>query len=317
VQLYKNLFFMKAVYLFFDGILIVSIMQYIKDKGARITAFKLWCINPVLLFGAYMFGQFDIMPAALVVLSLVFMGKNNKWWGFFFLSAAALLKTYPLFIIFPFLIIETNSKRDAIINCSAIALPWLVFFVPLYFLSDGYVMNSIFPKFYFVNSADLIWMNVRKVVFLFLYMVLLKECVVQKKRTTDLRTFQLTIATAVIMLVYTLFFVPIHYFIWVTPLLIILVAEKRIPKWVYWSLISCLFLYSFNSRWTTVTMFSPVAPKFFLNLPSLPDMMHMLSIKWGVVMLAAELVFICIYMGLIAKLLGIFDRGRFFLSFRK
>lgn len=289
---FRYLFFMKLPYLAFDGLCIFAIFQYVGDRSLRMKALKLWSVNPVILYGVYMFGQVDIMPASLAVASLLLIKRGKYWWGFLLLSAAALFKTFTVFLILPFLIVLARSRKAVLKNMTAVIIPFILVLLPLYISSRGCVMVSLFPKFYIERSAAIPWPFVQKMIFTGLYLFLTFTCFKLRKEREGVSVLGLSISA--LMLVYTLFFVPVHYFVWVVPFLVIAVCLRVVPAWLYWFQIFCLFVYNLNSPKTTTALLAPVNPRFFYGLPGVPDLMHSLSIRWGAVMLGAQLVFIAV-----------------------
>ena len=299
---FKYLFLMKLPYAAFDCLCIIVMMKFVDEKRQKMNALKLWSFSPVLLYGVYMFGQIDIMPASLALVSvLLFKEKRNRW-GFFLLSMAALFKTYTIFLILPFLVMFSRSWRDLAKNLAAAAVPFIFILLPYYISSRGYVINSIFPRFYVADVTAGSWQYVQKAIFLGLYLFLLFACHKSARKGEGMPVLVVSIST--LMILYTLFFVPVHYFIWVTPFLILAVCLKFVPAWLYYFQMLCLFTYSLNGAGTTTGLLAPLNPGFFLGLPGLPDMFHQLNIRWGMVMLSARLVFTAICVLVAMELIG-------------
>jgi len=60
-----------------------------------------------------------------------------------------------------------------------------------------------------------------------------------------------------------------QWFVWVMPLLILLVIESKELRLLYWVLVICFFVYTFNWRKSlSWDLFSPLNLNFFNNLPS-------------------------------------------------
>ncbi|MFH1362974.1 MAG: glycosyltransferase 87 family protein, partial [Candidatus Omnitrophota bacterium] len=299
----RYLFFMKLPYIIFDGVCLYSIFRYLDSNSSRKQALRLWSINPVILYGIYAFGQIDLIPAALTALAILMVKEKKTWLAFLILSIAALFKTFTIFLIVPFIIVLTDSRKDLLKNLIAAIVPFVLIFVPFCFSGGKNAINSLFPVFYVNPSSDVLWYAVQKVIFIGFYAVLIFACFKLKKDQTG--STPLRIAIAVLMLIYILFFVPIHYFVWVIPLLITAVCVNIVPEWLYWIQIVCLFLYNLNSANTTTCLMLPIDPDFFSNLPGLPDIMHGFSIRWGAIMLGARLVFtalcLLIAMGMIGR----------------
>ncbi len=286
---FRHLFFMKAPYLVFDALCVYAVLRYLGDRSSKIRALKLWCFNPVILYGVYMIGQADIMPASVAVLAVLMMKEHKLWWGFFLLSTAALFKTFAGFMILPLLIFLSRSVKGLLKNLVPVVIPFVLVALPFFISSRGYVINSFFPAFYAGGVAATPWPLVQKAVFMGLYLLLISTCFRAKREPDGISVLDISISS--LMLVYVIFFVPVHYFVWVIPLLMIAVCQGVIPAWVYHGLVICLFVSNLNSAGTTTALLEPLNPRFFHGLPGLPDLMHNLSIRWGAVMLLARLVF--------------------------
>lgn len=302
---FKYLFFMKAPYLIFDALLLFSILRYLDVDQHRASAVRLWCFSPVILFGTYVIGQFDIIPASLAVFSILMIKRNKVWWGLFLLSTAVFFKTFTVFMILPFFIVLTASKKEIFKNIVAIAVPVVLIFIPFYIYSRGLIMNSLFPPYSLESVSELsaFCMSIQRIIFVGLYCALIVKCFKLKKNLNATTVLKMSIAT--LMIVYTMFFVPVHYFIWVIPFLIIAVCCNILPRWLFWIQIICLFVYSFNSPGTTTGLFRPLNPELFINLPGLPDIMHGFSIRWGAIMLISRLFFTAVCVIIATDFIGI------------
>lgn len=304
---FKNLLFMKLPYVFFDCIMICSLWRYGDNIGQKKQILRLWSINPVILYGIYLVGQMDIMPATLIVLAILCIKRNNIAWAFFALSIAALFKTFALFIFLPFWLALSLSGKERIRNALILGIPCLIVVAPFYFSSRWLFINAFFPPFEPVSldAVSNICFFLQKVIFLLLYVFILKRSFDMKRSYVN--NAELRIVTSTIMALYILFFVPVHYFVWVIPVLMLCVCYELIPRWLYWLQIAMLFLYNLNSANTTTRIFAPVYPDLFCNLQGLPDIMHMYNIRWGVAMLGARLIFVAISIIMSTLLIGKFS----------
>lgn len=285
----RYIFLMKVPYLFYDALLIWALAMMIPGGPARIRGAALWALNPVLLYGIYMFGQMDIMPSAVAALGVLLLMRRQGTWGFIFLGTAALFKTFPLFMVPPLLVVTSRSPKDFLRHSFSAALPMVIVLAPLMLSGGAEVIRSLFPKFYMEGACQSHWLLVRKAAFAVFYILLLIGA--NRKREKADETAILSVAAASVMVLYVMFFAPVHYFVWAMPLLIAALCSGIIPARLYWGLITLVFVYSLNGARTTTQLFAPLDPVFFLGLPGLPDMMHNIGIRWGYVMLGAELAF--------------------------
>ena len=302
IRFFRYLFFMKLPYAVFDAVCFFAIWKYLDDKKARIRALKLWSLNPVILYGVYMFGQVDIMPAALTVLSIFYTKREKFIPAVILLSCAALFKTFSIFLLPLFIVTGVRSYRDVLNRLLLAALPFILVLLPLVMSGGRGSVESLFPGFYLHGNGVLAGLFVRKIIFIMLYFVIAVRCF--RQRGTNEADYLLRYSIAVIMAMYVMFFVPVHYFVWVVPLLIIAVVKGIIPAWLYWGQIVCLFVYNLNSARTTTSLLAPLNPEFFYMLPGLPDLMHKFGIRWGGVMLSAQLLFVLICVIVAMEIIG-------------
>lgn len=309
VTLNKYLFFMKLPYLMFDGICLFAVWKYSAPRGGELTALRLWSLNPVILYGIYMFGQVDIMPAALAAAAILLMSRGRTATAFLLLSTAALFKTFTIFIILPLFIISSRNIKDAMKNIAAVAAPFILIFLPLYLSGKGEALQSLFPKFFQVSGDQFSYCKFVNIgVFAAFYLWLLVIAFLGAgKRPTDHFILKVSIAALMLVYVYSMATFPatVHHFVWVVPILIMAVCSGILPEWLYWLQMLFLFIYNLNSAYTTTGMLAPLDPRFFLALPGLPDMMHELSIKWGMIMLAGQLAFVAVCVVMATDMLGL------------
>lgn len=301
----KYIFLMKLPYVFFDVAGLALVLKFLKDAGSKMLALRLWAFNPVILYGAYMFGQIDIIPAVLVLSAVFLITRKRTQYAFFILSAAALIKTFPIFILPPLFVILTRSKKDLFGNIVAMAIPFVLVVVPYFFSSGGIVISSIFPP-YSAESVDVVekaCYSVQMVIFMVLYSLLMCSCLRMRKECYD-DTWTVRVPIAALMLVYTMLFIPVHYFTWATFFLVIAVCLGILPEWLYWAQIIALFVYNLNGPTTTTALVAPLDPRLFLGLPGLPDIMHKLRIPWGAVMIFARLVFTTVCVLVAVRVIG-------------
>jgi hypothetical protein len=303
-MLFKNLLLMKMPYFLFDALMMFSMWKYADDIGQKKQLLRLWSVNPVILYGVYLMGQVDVMPAALAVTAVLCLKKGRNPLGMFFLSLSALLKTYAVFLFLPLFLTLSASNKERIKNLLFFTLPLAIVLGPFFLSSRWLFVSAFFPQ---IGSVSLdivgrICFLTQRGVFVLLYVLILKYSLGINRPCV--RDTGLKISVAVILALYTLVFVPVHYFLWAIPFLMLCVCLKFIPAWTYWLQIAALFLYALNSPNTTTRLFMPVSPQFFYGLPGLPEMMQALSIRWGYFMLAGQMVFLAICVIMVSDMMG-------------
>ncbi|MBI5199874.1 MAG: DUF2029 domain-containing protein [Nitrospirae bacterium] len=109
---FRAVFLAKVPYLIFDIAIGWLLYKYFKDrddatsfeqKDRAAFAFKLWWLNPVVIFTSYIFGQIDVMMT-FFTFSGVYLAERYKkpYSGSVLLGLGGLIKTIPMFAL-PFL----------------------------------------------------------------------------------------------------------------------------------------------------------------------------------------------------------------------
>lgn len=115
---YRALFIAKIPYLIFDIAMGWLIYSYFKNRGTDSPAhekwpqlaFKLWWLNPVVIFTSYIFGQFDVMATFFLFFAVFVSVKYSKpYVAALLLGIGGLFKSIPMFIL-PFLAFSAKVK---------------------------------------------------------------------------------------------------------------------------------------------------------------------------------------------------------------
>jgi len=119
IEGYSLILFMKLPILLFDllaGIVIVRIVSNLRPKSAPVVAFFVWYLNPYPWYLMEYAGTFDIIPTAVLLLSVLF-AMRGKWAGAgLFLAVASVLRVYPLLALpsFAVYVLAQHSRRAQI-----------------------------------------------------------------------------------------------------------------------------------------------------------------------------------------------------------
>lgn len=284
---------MKIPYIIFDLFCLVLLWRFFKNRDNKLTAFKFWMINPVVIFGSYIFGQFDIAVALFLLLGLILINKKRIYAGMFIIGCASLLKSAPLMLILPLSLLLGNNLKKRVLLLAAAALPIIAVMLPFYFLTGNYALTSLFPKFICAGGAkfiDTVEFLIGKGIFITGYIFIICGLIVKKDKGPEAGFDAWRYMLGIMLLSYFIVYTPIHYFQWVAPLLIIGVANRNIPRSIYVFQIICLFMYAICSRPLSAQLFLPLNPEYLYNLKSLPEYMNQFM-KWGIVMRVARLLF--------------------------
>ena len=103
-HVWRYLFLMKIPYLIFDIFLLTILLKFFSKESDKQLALKYWWLNPIVIYLPYIWGQFDIIPTAIMLLGVYFGTKGHSYKSALLFGLAASFKSYPL-ILLPFLVV--------------------------------------------------------------------------------------------------------------------------------------------------------------------------------------------------------------------
>lgn len=272
---YVFAFLVKLPLLFFDLGCAFILLQMIEDKDKASTVFKFWMINPIVILITYMQGQFDIIPAFLILLSVFFIkqGKMNR--SFFSLGLSIAFKLFPVLLV-PFNLLLSRQVYKKPIMKSRILLLFVLAVGPL-FLSvlpffGSYLSNLSSWQFSAATPGALSF-QLSQFDLLVPYAIVYALLLLFAWQNSSFS--HITIAKyglAVLLSYYALNFFHPQFFIWVTPLIFLLMAyTPNFGKYFLLQLLT-LFIYTFNwGNYYGLYLFTPIYRPFF-SWPSPKDL---------------------------------------------
>jgi hypothetical protein len=280
-QVFKYLFFMKMPYLFVDTAIFLCLFQWVPEKKTILSWF--WAFNPVIIYGTYMVGQFDLMIALVIVLACVAIRKKQYAWAFFSLGLGVVIKKVTIFIFLPTLIILSHDVREFIKNTLFFLCP-IVISVGIFYLQSPTVLEWIMPGVIKGKLVGRHSINIEKIIKLVIlgggYLSVIGLCVYSKVRgeLRDIFEFLLSIYVIVYLLIYSFLSVAVYYFIWVMPLLVYLsCCDRKYAKCTVILSIS-IMVYKIKRDAMCLGLFAPINPDLFYAFPSLNDLS--LPVEW-------------------------------------
>jgi len=275
-HIYRYLFLLKSHYLIFDFGISFLLLRLIEDRKKRFLAFRLWMLNPLVIFTCYLQGQFDILPTFFVLLSLYFVWKAKLAVSLFCLAIGAAFKNFPLLFLIPALIFLGKSKGEKLKLLLWAAIPYLLLTFP-YWGDPGFKRALTTGGGY-----DEVLFNLRVPVgphmvyiFVFGYAIILAFAYFRERARSSQDAFRALWQTELAICLWfyaTVYFHP-QWTVWMMPLLILLIAGDKKLTSLYWFLIVCVFIYTFwwgslLSSW----LFTHVDPGFFRELKPPSDL---------------------------------------------
>jgi hypothetical protein len=109
----------------------------------------IWLFHPTAWYNSAVFGQFDAIAAALLLISLILLLRGRDRWGFVFAGLAILTKQHAAIpALLMIAVVGRNiSKRRLLENCAILAGVFVVFSLPFIFNGNlvNYGRSVLFP----------------------------------------------------------------------------------------------------------------------------------------------------------------------------
>lgn len=133
----RFLFWVKLPHLVLHGLSALVFSKFFSKD--RFEWFLLWFLNPIVIFISFMFGQYEIIAAFFILLSLYFAKEKRMYLTFLALGIGAAYKNFPFLLIFPFLFYFTKGIKEKLFSIFLTVLPYL--------LSLSFFFNKDYLKF--------------------------------------------------------------------------------------------------------------------------------------------------------------------------
>ncbi|MBP7654574.1 hypothetical protein KA977_14220 [Candidatus Dependentiae bacterium] len=254
--IFQSLFFLKVIFLLADAGTAILLCNIFKEKSKQIV--KYWALSPFAVYAIFMYGQFDIIPVAMIIVSLYFFKIEKYEYSFLFLGIGGMLKHFP-FMILPVLFISVPVKfwKKCIFALIAI-LPYII-------LSIAYLNTKSFIDDVILNSAG--YLSSMKIFAGGYGIILILNFVLTFFFNFD--RFYAFIKFGYLTLIWYLICSEFHpqFIIWVIPFIYFLINSKN--RKYYYLLILMYFVYINNwGRNSTWILFMPLDLELTL-LPSI------------------------------------------------
>lgn len=270
--LFLALFLMKLPYLAVEFSLVTICLRMIPDDKDKRTFMVFWAVNPVVIYGTYMVGHLDLIPAFFVALACYFsLRKGKEHWACLSLAVGGLFKVFPIVFLPVILCIASRGLKD-FIRLSLYGVVPVAFIYGVFYLISGEAVFHIFTVLSHDFSASIDFGNL----FLRLCQAGIYGLVcfhILFLRQTRLDYFSL--AQYLLIVYFAVYWghllASTHRYIWFIPFFILLISQR--PQWrkPFYFLLLIIFLAGLRSRKQALGIFAPINPEFFLSFPSLKD----------------------------------------------
>lgn len=229
-----------------DFVILIVLIRWLKGKTRQVLIW--YWLSPVLIYINYFHGQLDVIPMALMMVSLYFLFKNKGLLAFVFAGLAIGAKT-NMVLVLPFylfyLVKENNSNWKVIIksllllfiSVLLINLPYLNSKGMIAMVYNNPVQTQIFDLYYQFNA------NLKVYFIPAVYFVLILYYLSFKFVNRD----QLILFLAFTFLALTLMIAPMQgWYYWILPLLVYFVIKQHIKEKLVFILLSFLYFLYFG-----------------------------------------------------------------------
>lgn len=269
--IYKSLFLLKILYLIFDimtAVVILNIFDMNAEKGK--SALILWITNPVMIFAVYIFGRYEVIPIFFIALCIYLLKYQKIQWASLFLGLSILDRYYALMFL-PILVILVKGgllKRAKIVLISL--MPIALFNV----INKIYLDKS--PAIAFANSSFLDILLSMEIqikssyplytqsiyIFIFLYILVLLSIFDMKEINEKEIYIKFVMYSSIVLLgLYSTTIFSPHYFAWIIPFFVIYYGYTQSRRLIYLHGLQIILLtvYTFNFlRLDSTWLFLPV-----------------------------------------------------------
>jgi len=277
--IFAFIFVSKLPYLIFDFALALLLLHLIDNEKKGLLVLKLWMINPVSLYVSYYVGQFDVIPVFFLALMLYFFKKKKAEWAMLSLGLTSAFKIFGLLLALPLSLIFVKENRGSIarmkraVKLVGVTLLPLVlviltsFLIPAYYISANaagfsFDLNGFFGKtrydrgrpspsyfsglfFYFIDYSSRLatFPSFIDVIYLFpLIYGLFLLGVIHWRNWSFERFWKVILVFFLVYFSTSLFHT--QWFLWVQPLLVLLIVENRKFLSLYLASIPLYFVYT-------------------------------------------------------------------------
>lgn len=269
-QMYRVLFLFKLPYLAFDLGCLIVLGFLVQPAKARRLVIAAWWLNPVLIFGTYVFARHDVITQFFILLSLLQLSRDKAIWALGWLGIAISLRYYPALLL-PLYVLSVRLRRKQWILLILLGLaPFLL--AELYGrISGGFSTFRwliALPHNSYLLSARLpiaMWDNLY--LFPLFYFLLVIHRIYQPDRSWD-SLVSYSMLCMLLLFAFAATGQSPHYWVWLVPFVVLGASADPHLLPLHYAQCILLLLYSFvGGRSTAGYLLGAVSPDFFWSLP--------------------------------------------------
>lgn len=271
-DLFLSLFLMKVPYLIFDVLLILCCWKMLNDDRDRRVFAVFWAVNPLVIYGTYMVGQFSLIPTYFVVLACYLsLRKGYEAYACLSIAAGCLFKVFPILFLPIIVLICSRSIKD-FLRLSLIGIGPVIVFYGIFYMISGEILFKMYSDLsYNVNTGLTIESAAMWVSRVAVYGLVCFHILFKRRGEFDYPLLIQYFLIIYIAVYWGFIMNQTHYFIWFVPFFILYVQRR--PPWrkLFYAVLLIILLGGLRSRASSLGIFAPIHPELFLSLPSLKD----------------------------------------------
>lgn len=261
-----NIFLTKLPYLFFD-LGIGFILLKLAPQKSKIATYAVWMLNIVALHSTYAVGQADIVGTFFIAFSLWCAIQKMPFMAMVALGLGGATKLFPLMLIAPTACLLGKNWQCRVRLVLAALGSAAIFYLPFCLSSGTAIFKTFIMGRYYTGPARWILMTLGG----FWYLWLTAKAVRNSADEHPERSlvFYFLIAG---FLVYSVTPISFRYFLYITPLLaLIMPSSRKFGAYVY-CVIGMLAFLRITDRSAQLGLFAPINPYYFMSLPTFQDL---------------------------------------------
>ncbi len=267
LDLFKNLFLMKSPYLIFDFLIGGILLKLAISGKLALAAYKLWMLNFVVFQAVYAVGGTYVITTFFIIAALYAACKKRPYLAVVFLSLGGSAKLFPYLLVLPtcLLLGDDWKKRFSLLLTAGIVT--ILTYLPFYLSSGGAVFG------FFMSSGNVQYSGMARWILLGVFIALYSFVSInatKDSKTHDPEKRLLYYFTVIMFLIYVTSPPRFRYFVFVSPLLALIIPQHKKFGIFTLSIILMLAFQWLTERDSQLGLFAPLNPAF-LNLPTIQE----------------------------------------------
>ncbi|MBI2543306.1 MAG: zeta toxin family protein [Candidatus Aenigmarchaeota archaeon] len=276
---FLNLFVIRIPVLITDLFIFYVLIKWLKTREDKIL--KYYWASPILFYISYFHGQLDVIPIAILFISMVFLFRNKLFLSALVLGAGIATKTNILLTL-PFTAIflwKNKSLKSALIFGLVTTVTYIILLTP--FISSSGFVQMVFGASEQFRVFDMIvplgFSNILLLAAPAAYLILLFNFSSYERVNKDVLMMMLALVFTVVV---TLVPPAQGWYYWTVPFLIyFFVKQEKVPMLSFWAInLFYLGYFIFNQNSDFFQSFQLIAPQI-ANMPSTYQMIESLGVN--------------------------------------